>query len=207
MTKDELQKKWDNYWYYYKWHTIAGIFVLIVLVVSISQCAKRPNYDTTIALVTTNAVMDTDQEALANCLSQYMPDVNGDGKHLVGLDNMYIGNGQNMQVEVMNLQAKIAAGDELVFLCDDGGYAYLKKFNLFQTAASVAPGAPTSDKYRIPLKLLGVFKGKSFTSTSDKLTFSVRIVSGTTADNKKNDVNLKACEQMMHNLVMNKKAS
>ena len=30
-TKEEKQKKWENYWYYYKWHTIVGIVALLVI--------------------------------------------------------------------------------------------------------------------------------------------------------------------------------
>lgn len=31
MGKQELGSKWDNYWYYYKYHTLAGVFVLFVI--------------------------------------------------------------------------------------------------------------------------------------------------------------------------------
>ncbi len=42
--------KWlDNYWYHYKWHTIAVIFVIIVVVVCTVQLIDRDEYDVLIA--------------------------------------------------------------------------------------------------------------------------------------------------------------
>ena len=42
--------KWlDNYWYHYKWHTIAVIFVIAVAIVCIVQLANRSHYDAVIA--------------------------------------------------------------------------------------------------------------------------------------------------------------
>ena len=36
-----FKRKWDNYWYHYKWHTFIGIAILIFLVVCVSQCASQ----------------------------------------------------------------------------------------------------------------------------------------------------------------------
>ena len=35
----------ENFWYHYKWHTIAALFVLLVTVVMIVNCARREKYD------------------------------------------------------------------------------------------------------------------------------------------------------------------
>jgi hypothetical protein len=50
--KEEKQSfsKWlDNFWYHYKWHTIAVIFVLIVAIVCTVQLVNREKYDAVIA--------------------------------------------------------------------------------------------------------------------------------------------------------------
>ena len=36
-----FKRKWDNYWYHYKWHTLIGIAIIIFLVVCVSQCASQ----------------------------------------------------------------------------------------------------------------------------------------------------------------------
>ena len=35
----------ENFWYHYKWHTIAAIFALIVIIVCTVQCATNTKYD------------------------------------------------------------------------------------------------------------------------------------------------------------------
>ena len=50
--KEEKQSfsKWlDNFWYHYKWHTIAVIFVLAVAIVCTVQLVNRSDYDAVIA--------------------------------------------------------------------------------------------------------------------------------------------------------------
>ena len=35
----------ENFWYHYKWHTIAAIFALFVIIVCTVQCASNTKYD------------------------------------------------------------------------------------------------------------------------------------------------------------------
>ena len=37
--------RFENFWYHYKWHTIAAIFALIVIIVCTVQCATNTKYD------------------------------------------------------------------------------------------------------------------------------------------------------------------
>lgn len=60
MEKKEFKSKWENYWYYYKYHTLAGMFVLVVLVIIVIACTNRTGeveltlVDTTALVVETN---------------------------------------------------------------------------------------------------------------------------------------------------------
>ena len=48
----EINKKlFENYWYYYKIHTIAGIFILILLIYSIVECANKVDPDATVSYI------------------------------------------------------------------------------------------------------------------------------------------------------------
>ena len=40
-----FKEKLDNFWFHYKWHTIAILLALVVLCTGVSQCAGRTNYD------------------------------------------------------------------------------------------------------------------------------------------------------------------
>lgn len=45
-TKNSKFLSWfDNYWYHYKWHTIAAVFIIFVLLICIVQCATVPKND------------------------------------------------------------------------------------------------------------------------------------------------------------------
>ena len=37
--------KLENFWYHYKWHTIAAVFVLVVAIICLVQCGKQVEYD------------------------------------------------------------------------------------------------------------------------------------------------------------------
>ena len=35
----------DNYWYHYKWPTIGGLFLIVVLIVGLTQCISKEDED------------------------------------------------------------------------------------------------------------------------------------------------------------------
>lgn len=37
--------KLENFWYHYKWHTIAAVFTLVVVIICLVQCGKQVEYD------------------------------------------------------------------------------------------------------------------------------------------------------------------
>ena len=41
MDKEKRKEKWENFWYYYKVHTIVGIFVVIIIIYSIASAMAR----------------------------------------------------------------------------------------------------------------------------------------------------------------------
>lgn len=54
--------KWDNYWYYYKYHTLAGIFVLVVIVLIAIACTSRKGEVELTLVDTTALVYDADMK-------------------------------------------------------------------------------------------------------------------------------------------------
>ncbi len=57
MEKKDFKSKWDNYWYYYKYHTLAGIFVLVVIVLIVISCTNR-DVEVELTLVDTTALVN-----------------------------------------------------------------------------------------------------------------------------------------------------
>ena len=56
MENKDFKSKWDNYWYYYKYHTLAGIFVLVVIVIIVIACVNKGG-DVELTLVDTTALV------------------------------------------------------------------------------------------------------------------------------------------------------
>ena len=82
-----FKAKMANYWYYYKWHTIAGVFVLILLVSTLVECAQKKTPDLTVAYVGYDYVQT---DGFRDDLSALVGDVNGDGTEYVFCDNVTI---------------------------------------------------------------------------------------------------------------------
>jgi len=76
-----FKAKVENFWYHYKYHTIAFLFVFITLAVSITQCSTKTDYDYKIIVATRSVTLSTPQlQAITDELKTYGEDVNGDGE-------------------------------------------------------------------------------------------------------------------------------
>lgn len=82
-----FQQKWSNYWYYYKWHTLFGVFVLILLTITLVECAQKKTPDLSIAYASQNYV-NTDK--FQDDMSAFIGDVNGDGAEYVFCNNLLL---------------------------------------------------------------------------------------------------------------------
>ena len=74
----------DNYWYHYKWHTVAALFILMVVVVCTLQMCSREEEGDVNLLLAGAYTFSTEQEGylpLQSCLGTYVPeDYNGNGR-------------------------------------------------------------------------------------------------------------------------------
>lgn len=74
-------KMWlENFWYYYKWHTIVALVVVLAITVSLAQCVTRRQYDYSVIFACGEAKFSNAQlEALQEQLNPFAEDLNGDG--------------------------------------------------------------------------------------------------------------------------------
>lgn len=123
-----FKEKWDNYWYHYKWLTlaIAAIAVLIFsLIWSITHATK---YDASLSVVTVFP-FETVSDSLHQKLDPYLEDGNGDGEVNLLLafysmpDDSPGADAQAQMAQQMKLVAQLSIGEDFLFLVDDAGYA------------------------------------------------------------------------------------
>lgn len=90
-------EKWDNFWYYYKWHVIVGIAVILLVVICAVQIFSRKNYDSYIIYAGPYEVERTSENndtpmysVMISSLDRLVGDINGDGEVLVSFKDLFI---------------------------------------------------------------------------------------------------------------------
>ena len=89
--------KWlDNYWYHYKWHTIAVIFVLLVVTVCVVQMAGRTDYDVVITYAGSKNVSQKSENGgtaeiitMQTSLKDVVYDIDENGEVTVNLEPLF----------------------------------------------------------------------------------------------------------------------
>lgn len=113
-----FRQKWDNYWYYYKIHTFAGIFVLVLLITTLVQCAQSVDTDLHIAYVSS---VYTDTSALEEAAAKTVGDLNQDGHEKVFCDNLTIPDEPQTEADLMmsqKLMLLMVSGETRLFIMD-----------------------------------------------------------------------------------------
>ncbi|MDO5601704.1 MAG: hypothetical protein Q4G07_02940 [Oscillospiraceae bacterium] len=122
------KKKWENFWYYHKWHVLLGAVGLIVAVMLIySFCSiVKPDYQ--ITLLSPVSRSSAALEELEKQFSAFGKDLNGDGKVIVQVQQYTLASTEK-DLQMMNPQINMAGtaqlqgdaqvGSTVIFLTDD----------------------------------------------------------------------------------------
>ena len=112
---------WVNYWFYYKIHTIASIFVLALIIGTIVDVVTRVKPDVEVMIASQQMFSDEQVEEMKAKMSEIIDDVNNDGQKSVLLTPLNIAKegGDEMQIASrQKLDLEFAAGDTFVFFLD-----------------------------------------------------------------------------------------
>ena len=75
------KEKLSYFWYYYKWHTLIGAFVILIAIVLIAQFSGRESYDMQVLYAGPHIFQTGEKEAIQSAFSQLLKqDYNEDGK-------------------------------------------------------------------------------------------------------------------------------
>lgn len=81
----------DNFWYHYKWRTIGTLFLAFVLIVCVSQCARKEKIDVVVMYAGPYVYSGNEVLAVKDELEAVMPtDFNGDGEKITGLVTYHV---------------------------------------------------------------------------------------------------------------------
>ena len=117
------KKKLENFWYYYKIHVIVGVFVVILLGMTLKDCASNVPPDATITYIGEHFIPSTSSEQLEHYLLQteVIQDANEDGKIELFFQKLNVSDEIRSEQDML-IQQKImlvfATGDPKIYLLD-----------------------------------------------------------------------------------------
>lgn len=220
-TKPQTQKsKWENFWYYHKWHVVAGVFILLLILFTVYDFQSREKPDYEIGLITQESYHTDVTDALEAQLAKYGTDLNGDGKVTVHLNSYVVGNNgaangtQNpdlLMVGYAKITADLSNGTSMIFITDDASFA--KEQEALQLCAYLdgskpAEGAKDYDRMRVALKdcssLSGMKMAGEYVKTQavfDDLSISMRVFKGTQMEQQKDKAAYYAASKKLFDVI------
>lgn len=126
-----FSEKWENFWYYYKWHTIIAVFLAVTLIIATAQCAEREKFDSEFVLFSYNTFTAAEMDAIEAGIEKHYPDLNGDGEVNVQLIDCSYSDKElsdQQSAKKQKLTAVLAShNDALVFIVDDESFKFLEE--------------------------------------------------------------------------------
>ena len=211
--REERQKKWENYWYHYKWHTWFGVFVVFCLLITLGDILGKEKYDLMISYVGQTYTTTEDDQILESRLEQYVPDFDGNGEVNIKFNNFTIPAELKSQEDadqqlamITRTQVEMADGVDFIYIFDDEMYEY---FEMEQAAEDLTYTG--SDKIKDSVKydlddsvllkdlyldgegtfmvmrsMIGLEEGRKYDKSIDNYNHSKEVLENIIKDNKVN---------------------
>ena len=173
-----FKEKLQNFWYYYKIHTISIICAVLILVVGISQCTGKTNWDMRVIYFSYSPVLDEQIKPIGKYFEKISKDLNGDGEVNIQMINCSMVPGDNNvkynQATLTKVQSLIATEEKaMLFIFDSDSREYFEAEALgdfFQTSLTLG-----DDFYRKT-------KNVGYDPLPENLQIAVRRVEDTTLE-------------------------
>lgn len=143
-----FKEKLQNFWFYYKIHTISIICAVLILIVGVSQCSAKTNWDMRVVYFSYSPVLDEQIKPIGTYLEKISKDLNGDGEVNIQMINCSLIPGDNNikynQATLTKVQSLIASEEKamlFVFDSDSRGYFEAEALgDFFQTELTLGDG-------------------------------------------------------------------
>ena len=178
-----------NFWYYYKWHTIIGLFIAAVLAFGCVQCATKENPDYTVIMAFDKTVPSGVTDSIETYLEQYGEDINGDGKTVVHIYDVSSSQDKDIQeAQSTKLIAEMQRGEAMLFIVDDVYFDKLYDLDVFEKNSDYFPD---KDGYAINLRNTSfqtLINSVHKNFISNNFYLAKRVVKGTDFESKKTSI-------------------
>lgn len=133
--KKSFKSKLENFWYYYKWHTLGALVVLLAVGVGLSQCIGRVDIDVVVYYLSADPISYAeDNTNLKKALEPYVRDYTGDGKVRIEIENYFIGENHDADMvkdNLRNFSNMYTAGSVMLIMVDDAGLKQMTEVGYF----------------------------------------------------------------------------
>lgn len=127
--KQTLKKRLENFFYYYKWHTIIAVVAVILLFTTLSQIRNRIEYDTTITFLGSFSQEEATIKEFQNRMEQVAEDANSDGEvHVLPYFLLISGDVMSAQLDTASmarLQGMVMTRETSVMILGEGAMTAL----------------------------------------------------------------------------------
>lgn len=169
-------QKIENYWYHYKWHTLFGIFAVILVAVCVVQCSSKTEPDAMIMYAgklpeqLTPSKDSRDKTLEADVLKE---DYNKDGEKRIEVFQLILpiveidGNfdhadkvAQTNLSERQRMHTEVANGTSVIYMLHPLLYEEVKAMGVLRPLSEVLDEVPeyAMDEYGIPISELHAYK-------------------------------------------------
>jgi len=149
----------SNYWYYYKWYVIGGLFLLFALIVLLMQSVTIEKYDASVIWAMKGYVDTPYLQEMEKELEKYCEDIDGNGEvnvRVILVTYTSDGGMPNSDVEFsmqQKLVTQLSAGDVYIVISDETAYEnHISKLNAFEDLEDSYPDNPNVDGYKYYLR-------------------------------------------------------
>lgn len=133
--KKSFKSKLENSWYYYKWHTLGALVVLLAVGVGLSQCIGRVDIDVVVYYLSADPISYAeDKTNLKKALEPYVRDYTGDGQVRIEIENYFIGENHDADMvkdNLRNFSNMYTAGSVMLIMVDDAGLKQMTEVGYF----------------------------------------------------------------------------
>lgn len=150
ITPKTFSEKLQNFWYYFKWQTIAAVFLVIAIAILTVQCTTKEKYDFKVIYFAFESVLDPQLDKIEQYIESFATDLNGDGKKNVMVINCsFNSNSKNITYRnsiLTKVQAIITTGDDtIMYIVDESSEKHLN--NIIKEGIFHEPPIALNDKF------------------------------------------------------------
>lgn len=210
--------KWyENIWYHHKFHIIVGVLLIAFIAILFYSSNMNDPTDMYILYITETPEVYTEKtDALTSVLTEYAEDKNGDGKVVLYIENIYIGeefDSANVYTNKEKIMTALRSGDCMFIIAEAYGAEYIKDS---ESCAEIASNFPENVTGSFEYDgTMWNWNGSDFKESNTQLKtifgdldlyFGTRVYEGTIAELTENSKeNHEAAEKLLNAIVTNTK--